>query len=536
MRDTQGLRTRIALLACVPGLLACSPPPKPQPVDQDEQTNRRDRTTAKRNRSGQDDPSKDKKPLPVDERRKRYYEAKARQAGKTVDEVTPPAQRRAERANALTERQRQAAERRTQTKTSGSASPGSTAAAGPNTVSTAVAGDPPYIDGYNPEEESCISGNWCGAIDAVRAVAVDAVPEQIDCPTRIAGGKASETIKADPKTYEGLSPAPNMQGALNQHGTELARAKPGNDTTCCYHWFEYCSGRPHLGDDGPVLAPVEPGDTWLEVPATPKPTSKPAPESTTEPAPEQGDAWPDAPTTPVTPVAPEAPAPLPEALRGLVAGAWLDDARAEHASIAAFARATLELMALGAPPELIALAQQAGLDEITHARRCFGLAARYGAGAMQPGPLPALAPRPADLARLAADTFAEGCVGETIAALTAQRSLRHCADPVAAATLRQIADDEARHAALAWSTLHWALHADGSSVADALRDAAASLRADHQAPLPPVDPDAPRLARHGRLDARAHALTARDAWEEVIEPMLESLLAETNQPKDATRA
>ena len=529
MRDTQGLRTRIALLACVPGLLACSPPPKPQPVDQDEQDTRRDRTAAERSRGDRADPGKEV--LPVDERRKRYYEAKARQAGKTVDEVTPQAQRRAERANSMAERRRQAAERRAQAKAKagGSASSGSAASAGagagPNTVSTAVAGDPPYIDGYNPEEESCISGNWCGAIDAVRPVAVDAVPEQIGCPTRIAGGKSSETIKTDPKTYEGLSTAPNMQGALNQHGTELARAKSGNDTQCCYHWFEYCSGRPHLGDEGPVLAPVEPGDAWLEGPTT----SQASPKILAEP----DDAWPEA---PAAAAAPQTPAALPEALRGLIAGAWLDDARAEHASVAAFARATLELMALGAPPDLIAQAQQAGLDEITHARQCFGLAARYGAGAMQPGPLPALAPRPADLARLAADTFAEGCVGETIAALTAQRSLRRCADPVVAATLCQIADDEARHAALAWSTLHWALRTGGPAVADALRDAADSLRADPGAPLPPADPDAPRLARHGRLDDRAHALTARDAWDEVIEPMLESLLAETAQSKDATRA
>jgi len=27
-----------------------------------------------------------------------------------------------------------------------------------------VPGDPPYVDGFNPEEETCPSGNWCGTI------------------------------------------------------------------------------------------------------------------------------------------------------------------------------------------------------------------------------------------------------------------------------------------------------------------------------------------------------------------------------------
>ena len=29
-----------------------------------------------------------------------------------------------------------------------------------------IDGDPPFIDGYNPEEETCPSGNWCGAAEA----------------------------------------------------------------------------------------------------------------------------------------------------------------------------------------------------------------------------------------------------------------------------------------------------------------------------------------------------------------------------------
>jgi hypothetical protein len=46
----------------------------------------------------------------------------------------------------------------------------------------------------------------------------------------------------------------------------------------------------------------------------------------------------------------------------------------EHASVAAFARFTLDLLALGAPADLVQSAQQALGDEIAHAELCFGLA------------------------------------------------------------------------------------------------------------------------------------------------------------------
>ena len=140
--------------------------------------------------------------------------------------------------------------------------------------------------------------------------------------------------------------------------------------------------------------------------------------------------------------------------------------------------------------------------------------------------LPALAPRPAELARLAADTFAEGCVGETIAALVAHRAASRCTDPEVRRCLEVIADDEARHAALAWSTIAWARHEGGASVDERLREVAQRLRAASVRSLPPADPEASSLAVHGRLDARAQAQAARDGWDELIGPMLDSLLAE----------
>lgn len=78
---------------------------------------------------------------------------------------------------------------------------------------------------------------------------------------------------------------------------------------------------------------------------------------------------------------------LEPASRDALTRAWLADALAEHASIASFARFTLDLLALGAPASMVRDAQRAMLDEIEHARLCFGLASRFGATAWGPGAL-----------------------------------------------------------------------------------------------------------------------------------------------------
>lgn len=470
MRDTLSLRARIAVLACVPGLAGCSSsPPEADAKGQAAARQGGDEADAKEPRR----PMRDAKAR----RQARKAEAEARQADAKLAAAEPEPTPDAPAGAAPPV-----------------ASPDDPMAHGAHAPEEVLGypGDPPFIDGYNPEEATCVSGNWCGTVSAATAVAVPSVGEAMGCVTRISGGgKTNEAIAASPKAYAGLSTAPNMQGAFNAHGTELARAKAGNDDACCYHWFEYCSGRPLLGPDGPVLAPVRSGPAWGG------------------PAPARDD---------------EAPA-LPAALRQRIAEGFRDDARAEHASIASFARATLELMAVGAPPSLLEQAQRAALDEIAHARLCFSLAARHGGAAIEPGPLPVPPPRPASLPRLAADAFAEGCVGETIAALAAQRATRAVADPEVKAALAQLADDEARHAALAWSTVAWALAQGGDAVADALRRVAAALEPGATGPLPDPDPHAATLAAHGRLDARAHALASREAWSDVIAPMLASLLA-----------
>jgi hypothetical protein len=210
---------------------------------------------------------------------------------------------------------------------------------------------------------------------------------------------------------------------------------------------------------------------------------------------------------------------------------WLHDACEEHASIAAFARFTMHLVSVGAPPEMIAESQRASLDEVEHARACFVLAQRYGGRAMGPGTLSLEgAMPPMTLAEIAALTAEEGCVGETLGVLLAERQLEMTSDPLVRSLLvrAHIVEDEARHAELAWRFVAWAVARGGEPVRRAVRAAIRRAVADTLAvPIRSyhgVDVDAWRA--HGRLTcADAHAVAARGV-REIVEPCAAALLGD----------
>jgi hypothetical protein len=130
----------------------------------------------------------------------------------------------------------------------------------------------------------------------------------------------------------------------------------------------------------------------------------------------------------------------------------------EHASIAAFARFTLQLLALGAPSALVAASNQAMADETEHARMAFALASAYEDRDVGPSCLPIDGSLDgADLHTFVATLLREGCIGETRAAVEARETLGVTRDPVVREVLEKIAQDETRHAELAWQTLAWLL-------------------------------------------------------------------------------
>ena len=194
----------------------------------------------------------------------------------------------------------------------------------------------------------------------------------------------------------------------------------------------------------------------------------------------------------------------------------------EHASVASFARFTLELLALGAPPDLLAAAQQAGLDEVEHARLAYALASRFAGRPLGPGPLCT-----ADLALdrpLAAFVTAlvhEGCIGETLGAAEAELLAEH-ADPGLATLLRRIATDETGHAALAWQTLRWLHDRHGEVVRQAARAALAAAELDLDDDLD--DRPAATSAAWGLLPRRTLLAHRRRTLDAVVRPILGAVL------------
>ena len=291
----------------------------------------------------------------------------------------------------------------------------------------------------------------------------------LGCPTRIKAKKMHNKRGAH------LGKGDKAKFSKEHTTRERERAR-GDADACCYEWVERCpGGRPILDDAGDLVRPVATVTSASNDP------------------------------------------------RRHAAEAWLEDARTEAASVASFERVVQELQAVGAPASLCEEARRAAADEQRHARACLDVARSLGLAA-ELGPNPSPAQRDATLVRLVRDTFAEGAVGETIAALCASRAAAACPDPQIQTVLERIAEDESRHAALAWKTLGWAVAVGGPEVLAALQDeasrAARTLRTSASEPGTTEDAE-----RWGRLGAAARRRARTDAWNDVIEPLLQELAA-----------
>jgi hypothetical protein len=145
---------------------------------------------------------------------------------------------------------------------------------------------------------------------------------------------------------------------------------------------------------------------------------------------------------------------------------WSRLGQMEHASIAAFARFQLQLLALGAPAELVESCTAALADETAHTKLCFALASVYAGRSLGPGPLDIAGSLEASsLSDIVDLVLVEGCFGEASAALEAFEAAESAADPVIRAAYSRIAEDEQRHAELAFRFVRWALQRGGAEVA-----------------------------------------------------------------------
>lgn len=213
---------------------------------------------------------------------------------------------------------------------------------------------------------------------------------------------------------------------------------------------------------------------------------------------------------------------LDEETRELLAAHWERAAQMEHASIAAFARFSLQLLSIGAPAELIEATTQALADETRHARSCFGVASAYRGYAVGPLPLSIEgALSGADLPSIVRTTIEEGCVGETVAALEAARSAEGAEEEKVASLLRTIAEEETRHAELAYRFVAWVLdrHPELSSlVRDEFERALSSPVSSGQPGVSERD-----LSRYGVLTERSRHELRQDALRAVVRPCWEQL-------------
>jgi len=338
----------------------------------------------------------------------------------------------------------------------------------------------------------------------------------------------------------GMEPTRRSKLRIWFHVDTTGEARKRDPETCCYEWREHCAGRPlRNGSRALVARPVARSagafaTDWVEAPSeiatslagrgvndhgrAPSFTRARQFDARDDDEEDRGDE------RAATPGLSALAAPSSPEARAEAAAHWLDNALLEHASIAAFARVALDLLALGAPAFLVAGAHGAALDEVRHARLSFSIATALGAAVSGPGPLPEVAHvnRPSAPDVVLRETFHDGCIGEAAAALVLAAAARRAARPLSE-TLSRMAEDEARHAELAWRTVHW-LTTTFPSAAAALREELAALRAAPSHAIESRRGRASAAARHGawcRADMRD---ARRRATRDIALPLAAALL------------
>jgi hypothetical protein len=168
-----------------------------------------------------------------------------------------------------------------------------------------------------------------------------------------------------------------------------------------------------------------------------------------------------------------------------VAAHFARSAELEAASVHAFELLERELVAHGAPRSFALRSRRAARDEVRHARDVARLARSLGGKPSKPCVVPLAEVR--SLEAIALENAVEGCVRETYGALVAQHQAARARSPVVRRLYARIAEDETRHAALAWDVARWtearASSAERRRIRAALHDAVHELRESTHEPV-----------------------------------------------------
>jgi hypothetical protein len=323
---------------------------------------------------------------------------------------------------------------------------------------------------------------------------------------------------ANPGSLEPQSPGSGECECGTRKGPYLNN-DPASDDECCYLFGEIgCDGRPLLIGGAPRLAEVISGTgAWSE-----QDPAMSGPETRREGARRAAMS--------------AAGGELGAEASAKVAQRWAERARFEHASIASFARFSMELLACGAPPALVAAAQQAGLDEVRHAQLALGIAAEYAGKRLDLGRLDVAGALsgPMTLEAITVATVVEGCVGETLAAMEAEATAA-VAGPRVRGALSVIAEDEARHAELAWAFVRWAADVGGAALRARIRAAFAQALEQVRAEAIEAagEADDVDVTEHGFLPAAEVARLRKKAIDEVLRPAASALLSGARAREEA---
>lgn len=222
---------------------------------------------------------------------------------------------------------------------------------------------------------------------------------------------------------------------------------------------------------------------------------------------------------------------------------WIAIAKLEHSSVASFSRLTLELMALGAPADLLLDTQRATMDEINHAQSALEIVSALHQKPMQFTPFPSagISVR-SERDSILRSCVQEACLGETLGVIEAEGELELMRNANAPNTLIKrlstVLADESRHAALAWRTLQWLIESDVPNklekarrldlITETLYSTAQKLLQPKRTPtvnLPLVCPSLGLLSEVHRAHLRAQG------FQNVVLPVLEGFLGQVRVKK-----
>ena len=289
--------------------------------------------------------------------------------------------------------------------------------------------------------------------------------------------------------YSCQSPADNCGSDADCGAAMLARCRVNPQTQSFQCIPDNCAvGRPFLVEGAQRLAATAARDDWSELTLLPRLVD------------------------------------LDATLSAQLAEQWTRVALMEHASIAAFARFTLQLMSLAAPASLIERATAAMVDETRHAKACFAVASSYASAPLGPGRL--AVERSLDessLTEIVLNTIREGCVGETLAAIEVREAAEHALDPDLRELLLSISQDETRHAELAYRFVSWAIVVGGPELKRAVQREFAALAAEPSAAGGVLTDSEGALLRHGIVPEAMRQAIRRQAMAEVILPCSRTL-------------